>query len=99
MTDKPDRDIPASREITTFMHCSLCIAEIHQKMEETGEAQSPRLYARNEIGFTKLGIQIWCVRHEVNVVHIDFQGIQHPANMLTEAQEAQLELANKGVKP
>ena len=40
---------------------------------------SPREYASLEVGFTKEGLQIWCKRHEVNVMHIDFQGQRHPA--------------------
>jgi hypothetical protein len=42
---------------------------------------SPKLYARLEVGFTPIGLQIWCARHDVNVVHIDFEGQQHPANV------------------
>ena len=36
--------------------------------------QSPREYAQLEFGFTKPGVQVWCKRHEVNVMHIDFEG-------------------------
>ena len=41
---------------------------------------SPREWAQLEIGFTELGLQVWCKRCEVNVVHVDFEGCQHPVN-------------------
>ena len=27
-----------------------------------------------EVGFTEIGLQIWCPLHDVNVCHIDFSG-------------------------
>ena len=33
-----------------------------------------RDYGRLEAGFTDRGLQVWCVRHDLNVVHIDFKG-------------------------
>ena len=60
--------------ITSFIHCSLCIKEGIPKDE------SPRTWARFDIGWTKQGLQIWCVRHESNILHIDFQGKKHPAD-------------------
>lgn len=69
------RDIPNTNEITTFLHCGLCIEEVQDM-----PGISPRDYAELEAGFTKLGLQLWCKRHGCNVVHIDFEGAQHPAN-------------------
>lgn len=72
------RDIPSTNEITTFWHCGKCLEEI--KSGASGST-SPRDYARLNVGFTKLGLQVWCVRHDVNVCHVDFEGQKHPANM------------------
>ncbi len=33
-----------------------------------------------EVGFTSLGIQIWCIRHNINVCHIDFEDNQLSAD-------------------
>jgi hypothetical protein len=33
-----------------------------------------------DVGFTDWGVQVWCRRHKVNVVHIDFQGQKIPAD-------------------
>jgi hypothetical protein len=45
----------------------------------TGQPVSPRDYQQNDIGWTELGLQVWCRRHQANIAHIDFQGAQHPA--------------------
>ncbi|MED5324312.1 MAG: hypothetical protein VYB91_05810, partial [Pseudomonadota bacterium] len=37
-------------------------------------------YAAIDVGFTNWGLQIWCRRHQVNIVHIDFGGAQLPAD-------------------
>ena len=65
--------IPNDLSILQYCHCGLCLAERPADV-------SPRDWAQNEVGFTKIGLQVWCKRHEVNVLHIDFQGQQHPAN-------------------
>jgi hypothetical protein len=70
-------DIPNTNEITDFVHCLQCIEEFQAG---AGGDEAPRDYARLEIGWTEIGLQIWCKRHESNVAHIDFEGAQHPAN-------------------
>lgn len=67
------RDVPNTLEIVRYMHCALCLAEL-----PAGE--SPASFARLSVGFTKLGVQVWCARHEANVMHVDFEGACHPAN-------------------
>lgn len=68
--------IPNTNEITSFLHCSLCIEEL-----DAGEIElSPRDFAEFEVGLTEIGLQVWCKRHECNVVHIDMEGHNHPAN-------------------
>jgi hypothetical protein len=70
--DAKDR-IPATNEIRAFIHCNLCL-------EERPPDQSPMEWARLNVGTTPAGFQVWCVRHDANVVHIDFEGRKHPAN-------------------
>lgn len=65
--------IPNTLQIKTYCHCALCIKECHGKV-------APVDYARLSIGWTVLGLQVWCERHKVNVVNIDFEGHKHPAN-------------------
>lgn len=53
--------------IWRYIHCSLCI-------DERPETVSPREYAHNEVGILRNGdIQVWCIRHEKNVVIFDME--------------------------
>jgi len=56
-----------TNKITMFMHCKLCL-------DERPPDISPREYAQLEIGFTVPGFQVWCRRHEANVIDVDFEG-------------------------
>ncbi|MDP2662049.1 MAG: hypothetical protein Q8R28_15095 [Dehalococcoidia bacterium] len=67
------RIISVDYEIGAFLHCALC-------MTEKPPGVSPREYAQLEAGWTTLGFQVWCKRHEVNVLHVDFEGQKHLAN-------------------
>jgi hypothetical protein len=73
-TKKPVEGIPATNEIVSFMHCGRCLDEMPDNF-------SPREWVQLEVGFTPLGIQIWCKRREANVMHMDFQGHKFPANV------------------
>lgn len=66
------RPIPKTNEIKLFMHCGLCMAEMPA-------GQSPRDWAQLEMGWTPIGFQVWCKRHDCNVLHVDFQGQKFPA--------------------
>jgi hypothetical protein len=78
MTDKESNE----DSIETFLHCKMCVDELKSSKsnddlsmidpQSTGE--SPRTYARFEVGWTEKGFQVWCIRHNVNVIHIDFMG-------------------------
>lgn len=59
-------------EITAYMHCKKCMDAIPEKT-------SPRSWAQLEVGWTPAGLQVWCRRHECNVLHVDFEGQEHPA--------------------
>ena len=63
-------------QILAYMHCALCLEEL----KANGIPAAPRDYAQLEFGWTKPGLQVWCKRHNVNVMHIDFQGQKHPAD-------------------
>jgi hypothetical protein len=71
----------AENSIGAFFHCRRCLNELPV-------GTSPREWARLEAGWTAIGFQVWCQRHDVNVLHVDFEGCRHPAN-----------LSEKGDKP
>lgn len=54
-----------SCQITGFFHCSRCIKEMP-------DGVSPMEWSKTQTGLTRLGVQVWCNRHDVNVVHIRF---------------------------
>ena len=57
--------------IISHIHCAMCL-------EELPADTSPQEYAMCEVGLTKVGIQVWCRRHNANILHLDFEGFRHP---------------------
>jgi hypothetical protein len=53
--------------IVGYKHCHHCLAGLPP-------LTSPAEWARLNIGVTKRGFQVWCVRHNVNVMEIDLLG-------------------------
>ena len=51
--------------------CSKCETEFSLGSTDSRSLQD---YSRLDIGFTSIGVQVWCRRHDANVVHIDFAG-------------------------
>jgi hypothetical protein len=68
------KDLPNALGIQMYLHCKKCLVE-------RPESTSPQDWRRLDVGFTKEGLQVWCTRHDVNVAHIHFEGMQHPANL------------------
>ncbi|MCE2516511.1 MAG: hypothetical protein J4F41_01480 [Alphaproteobacteria bacterium] len=52
--------------------CSKCYDEVASGQTDAGSLQH---YAALDVGFTDRGLQVWCRRHELNVVHVDFDGM------------------------
>ena len=51
--------------------CSKCETEF---LLGSTDSRSLQDYSRLDIGFTSIGVQVWCRRHDANVVHIDSAG-------------------------
>ncbi|KKK95282.1 hypothetical protein LCGC14_2674390 [marine sediment metagenome] len=66
-------EITSDNAISLFLHCGRCIDDIP-------EGFSPRDWMDLEVGWSEFGLQVWCKRHNANVIHIDFEGAVHPAN-------------------
>lgn len=60
-------------EIVMYMHCRRCI-------DEVPAGKTPQEYQQIEVGWTKAGFQVWCKRHNSNILNIDFEGQRHKAN-------------------
>ena len=67
-------DLSTPNQVIMFFHCAKCIREWRVAPEAAGK--SPREWARLEIGWTAKGIQVWCSRHDVNVMLIEGDGPQ-----------------------
>ena len=70
--------------IGAYLHCQLCVEE-WMANPEIKSKQSPQQYSRIQAGWTKEGLQVWCFRHNANVIHIDFEGQQYHADMTRKA--------------
>jgi len=57
--------------------CSACLDEFAKGQTD---AKTIGSYLRMDIGFTQRGIQVWCQRHDANIVEIDFAGFQPEAD-------------------
>lgn len=71
-----------SSMILTYIHCALCC-------EEVPEGISMQEYALEEVGLTRVGLQVWCRRHNANILHLDFEGFQHPATEGNEERDGE----------
>lgn len=60
-------------EIGAYMVCGNCL-------QERPAGTTPRDWTRFNVGWTRAGLQVWCVRCDLNVINIDFEGQKHPAN-------------------
>lgn len=54
-------------EIIAYIHCGKCLEELPKKT-------SPKDYSMVQCGWTKKGFQVWCNRHDLNIIHADFKG-------------------------
>ena len=50
--------------------CSKCEEEFLAGITDSRTLQD---YTKLDVGFTESGFQVWCRRHDTNVVHIDFE--------------------------
>lgn len=76
LSDKTDKKLSNKNQIIAYCHCAHCMKEL---METTPPPWSPRDFARLEVGWTAIGLQVRCVRHDCNVLNVDFEGCKHPA--------------------
>lgn len=73
-TDTQGARIPAKDSIDLFFHCAECLKTLPPGM-------SPSEWSSIEAGWTRAGFQVRCKRHDLNIIHVDFEGQRHPANL------------------
>ena len=57
--------------ITENLVCNQCYEEYCAGLTDSGSLQQ---YTMLDVGLTDIGLQVWCRRHDVNIVHVDFGG-------------------------
>ena len=57
--------------ITENLVCNQCYEEYCAGLTDSRSLQQ---YSTLDVGLTDIGLQVWCRRHDVNVVHVDFGG-------------------------
>jgi hypothetical protein len=74
----------AQHDLSRLLHaieqpivCSRCADDVTE-----GRAGDVSMadYMMLDVGFSEIGLQVWCRRHDANVVHIDFEGRQPPTD-------------------
>ena len=63
-----------AKAIKQFFHCAACEDSLPAGLQIWEWMQL-------ECGPTDYGFQVWCRRHDVNIVHIDFLGNRLPGNI------------------
>ena len=69
-----------ANHISMYLHCGLCA----DKMPPDA---APRDWARLNVGWTPWGLQVWCTRCNANVMHMDFDGARHRADMRSDPDQ------------
>jgi hypothetical protein len=54
-----------------FLHCARCLAACPPEL-------SAAEFARLAVGRTPYGLQVWCIRHNANVYHLDLTSTPRP---------------------
>ena len=57
--------------IENHIVCNKCVEELSNEANPEINLKS---YSKFEVGFTSSGLQIWCIRHNINICHVNFGG-------------------------
>lgn len=66
---RPALEIP--NQLVAVMHCRQCLKEFDD--QGMGVLISPEDYAELDVGWTPTGIQVWCRRHNYNVLCLELK--------------------------
>lgn len=65
------------KQINQQIVCAKCEEEFLSGSTDSSSLQD---HTKFDVGFTDIGIQVWCRRHDTNVVHVDFEGRERKAD-------------------
>ena len=66
-------------EINQYMHCKKCLDELPKGV-------APKEWSRVAVGRTDYGLQVWCNRHDSNIIHLDFSDAENLREIINEGQ-------------
>ena len=64
-------------DINQYMHCKKCLDELPSEV-------SPKEWSRMAVGRTDYGLQVWCNRHDSNIIHLDFSEAENLREIVNE---------------
>lgn len=70
-------EISTDNQIVMYLHCAQCVVDYDK--ESHYRPVRPAHEARLNVGWTPRGMQVWCARHNCNVLNVDYEGMKHPA--------------------
>jgi len=73
-------DVTNELSIKSYLHCGKCL-------DEMPDGLAPKEWSDVQAGWTDKGLQVWCNRHDCNVVNIDFEGNKHPADTTAKSEK------------
>lgn len=71
----------AKEHIGAYIHCAHCL-------NDRPDGQSPREWARLNVGWTREGLQVVCTRCDMNVLDLDFKGQKVAADSTAEPKDS-----------
>ena len=75
--DANHREPDESDRIVGFFHCAQCLRELSE-ISRQDRSMSPSDFQEIQVGYTDVGIQVWCKRHNRNIAHFDLEGMSLP---------------------
>lgn len=66
-------DGPVADVGVMYLHCKRCMEEWKAG---AGKGESPKAYARQQVAWTREGFQVWCVRHDANIVNVTARAVR-----------------------
>ena len=65
--------MPDTSDIVSYFHCKTCLAEMPKGV-------TPAKWSNQQAGWTGYGLQVWCNRHNKNILAIDFNKVADVIN-------------------
>ena len=72
--------MPDISDIIAYFHCKTCL-------EEIPEGVSPAEWSDQQAGWTMYGLQVWCNRHNKNIIGLEFNEVANQITLRKQEEE------------